>query len=564
MESHQTQPNIKAIKDMTPEELKKHKAEISRRNYYKRKDEILCRRKLSRISNGSRMLPSSSSENNRSCDWTDKEKQMIDRSNKNFSEKIYVTTRTPQFIEKERTPILKKSNGRITLLDEDPNDKFHIFTKKMCQGKKITCDDIIHTYNYLIDNDILLSNKSEIQKNIGKKKYASKFNISFKIYGTDNALDIYTNPERFYNKLVTSHLSQSSIKDYLSIFISFYKKSGDIPKSVPHLNPTIYSLQKLVPLQQIQPFQKWMKNTIKLSKENEMLRLETAPYYKWEDIQKIPAIIANHPEGNTLNGLRDQVIACFYINENVLRDNLGAIVIGDGPQKDKNKATSSSIANKPNYLDMRNNVLYMNDFKTNKQFKNFKINISPETMNLTRTYINKVEQTFGERPTYLISKNEGGMYKDGKLSSYISDMFEKYTGVKGFTINHLRHSVATFHRNSTPRIKEYIAYLLQHSYKQHIRYERHSDVHLKFPILDNVQIQTRERISISDEEDIYVGKKVAMIMHTGRLKGAILTGKIKINTDKKTKPTYKYIVMFNDRKIEPVPINLPNTDIKLM
>lgn len=543
-----------------------HNDEQSRSSYERNQLQVSKNRILERAHKGS--IIRKSTIDNPKYEWTEKELGMLRKTQENVRCKMYVPQRSNQFMERNKDRLSARTNGFVEFMTENLTNQSHLYAKNKCVGKRISVQDMIDAFSVLIDRNLLLKDKSDTQKRIGKQKYGSKISTALKIYGTDNVLDIYVYPERFFNKLTTSHLSSSSVKDYLSLFVSFYKKSSEFPSNERRITPTIRELQTMVPLLQLKPLQDGMKRTIKLSKEHEMVRLESAPSYRWADIKRIPDLIAAHPESRTVSGLRDQVIARFYIEENVLRDNLGAIVVGNREPKDK-ETTLDAIRNKPNYLNLKTGILHLNDFKTNTIFKDFKLRISDDTLRVVEEYLSKVEETTGNRPTHLITKDDGSMYKDGKLSSYISIMFKNYTKVDKIAINDLRHSVATHHRNSSQRIKEYIAYLLQHSYLQHIRYERHSDEYLEFPVNDlrssEHDFLGYEGSESTRQEQIdatYLRQKVLVVVQSGQFKGNILAGRVRLN-ESNTKDSYRYQVCFYDKKIGTLNTNLPNQHIVL-
>ncbi len=462
-------------------EQRLYNANKSRKNYEANKVDIMKRRILSRVVKGSKVYPSTIQDPKYA--WTEDELELLEKSMKN--RKDYLTVSDAR--------ILPTSDGNINfsgsenvplhLLEEhDGNREHQNITSDRVQGLQITVQDVQLAFQLMIDTGLLLKNKNEIQRKIGKERYNSRISVAMNIFGSDNVLDVYVYPEKFYNKLLLSHLKPVSTKEYVSIFISLYKKSPHLPRDMG-LNVSILDLQDKVLYSQMSILKQCMGNVIKLSKEEELVRLETATYYKWDDIMKVINVIENAFEHNptSLTLLRDLVIASFYINENVLRDNLGAILIGNDKQE---KSTDPDIiAQKYNYFDMKHKVLYLNDFKTNTQFKNFTLNISDKTLKYVQSYLKRVHEVTGEHPKYLVTKNDGTMYQDGKLSKYITDMFQRHTGAKHFTINDLRHSFSTYHRNSSLRTKERVAALLQHSFQQHVRYERHTeDKHCEFPI----------------------------------------------------------------------------------
>lgn len=462
------------------EQRRSYNANKSRKNYEANKLTIMKRRILNRVSNGSKV--NSSTLHDSKYNWTDDEMALLQKSVKNRKEFLTVTD---EKITSSEGHINFSGNDKVPIqfLTECESEQDHrSIALERVQEKHISIQDMQKAFDIMIDSDLLLKNKNDIQKKIGKERYNSRINVSMNIFGSDNILDVYVYPEQFYNKLLVSHLKPVSTKEYISLFISLYKKSTDLPRDM-NLNENILQLQNLVLYSQVNILKQCMSTVIKLSKEEELIRLETAPYYKWEDIVKVLGVIydafTNNP--NSLTILRDLVIASFYINENVLRDNLGAIILGN--EKQERSKDTDIIEKKFNYLDIKHNILYLNDFKTNVQFKNFTLNISISTMEYVKLYLKKVYEVTGMKPKYLVTKNDGTMYQDGKLSKYITDMFERYTGAQHFTINDLRHSIATHHRYSSLRTKERIAALLQHSFQQHVRYERHAEgKYCEFPI----------------------------------------------------------------------------------
>jgi len=541
-------------------EIRRKNRQKSSDSYDRNRISVAKNRIIKRAKNGG--IIRQSTIDDEKYEWTEQEKAILCKTQKNLEDVLYIPRRSDVFLGKHTDYLADKTHECVNLLQENLEGQSHLYAKRKCLGKKVNGKDMEIAFNSLVDRDILLRNKSDVQKELGKKKYASKINVILKIYGSENVLDLYVYPERLFNKLATSHLSSSSVKDYLSLLVSIYKKSSEFPANERQINPVLRQLQMMIPLMQLKPLQTSMKKTIKLSKEDEMSRLENAKSYRWEDIKKIPELIANHRfGGNSIEGLRDQVIACFYINENVLRDNLGSIVVGTNEPKDK-ESTANAIRNKQNYLNVRSGILHLNDFKTSEIFRNFKMRISDDTLKLVDKYHTKMEGVMGNRPELLIMKNDGESYKDGKLSAYISGMFKKYTKVSKFTINDLRHSVATHHRNSSQRVKEYIAYLLQHSFQQHIRYERHSDSYNDFPSFTSKRIthaNTREQ----HMDAKYLKEKVLVVMHSGRFKGMIFPGKVNLNEDPDTKDIYRYRIIFNDPKLSAFETNLPNRDVVL-
>ena len=519
-----------------------YNAEKSKRHYDKNKKDIAKRRILNRARNGSKIMKSTI--DNKEYEWTEEELEILNNSLEKKKEvKKY----------DNETNISKNNNVPIFLIPEDEfNIKGQQKTIKNVKNQKISIKQAQNAFHNMIDDNILKMDKNEIQKSIGKRQYDAKIESAMNIFGSDNILDVYINPEKFYNKLLQSHLLPISSKEYLSIFVTLYK---NIPKiSKKNIGISLYRIQKIVEEEQINTLKECMYKIIKLSKEYELIKLETSYYYKWEDILKIYDIIKQESEDNkdSIQYMRDLVIISIYVKENVLRDNLGSIIIGNKPLKE---AENEDLTIKGyNYLDLKNKILYLNDFKTSSKFKDFTLEISEDTINSIKDYLNLMKKNNNKEPKYLITKDDGSMYKNGKLTSYITDMFKRHAKVDKFSINDLRHSISTYHRDSDQRTKEELANLLQHSYLQHIRYERHSDKTYEFPIFSN-NFKTKDK---------NLNKKVKCLMQFGEFKNTKQRGVIKENFDDKRKELYPYVIKFDNSNIQDLYTALPDINIEII
>ena len=133
-------------------------------------------------------------------------------------------------------------------------------------------------------------------------------------------------------------------------------------------------------------------------------------------------------------------------------------------------------------------------------------------------------------------------------------MFKRYAKVDKFSINDLRHSISTYHRDSDQRTKEELANLLQHSYLQHIRYERHSDKTYEFPIFSN-NFKTKDK---------NLNKKVKCLLQFGEFKNTKQKGVIKENFDDKRKELYPYVIKFDNSNIQDLYTALPDINIEVL
>lgn len=509
----------------------------SKKSYLKRRDEISRRRALVRLQSGHILHPGTIKQSV----MDDDDKLLINKIEMTKVGHIFVPQRSPEFLQHYEEKISVESQGFYKLLPEDNTSTSYIYTFEKTKDLSFTLQDGFDLIDFMIGTGgRLMRDTSDVQKKIATKNYRSKLHTMMNIYGTSNLLDIYINPERFLNKIMTSHLAMVSLKSYISLIITLHKNSNDNAISGGVHNG------------QILKFKTILEGGIKFSKEQELQRLEHEPYYRWEDFKKMVRVIKEHPMHNTVQGLRDQVIISMYVNETVLRDNLGLVKIVT-TTKDL-KGNFVEALNETNYLDLQTGRMKLNDFKTSKYYKaahkkeHTVIRISKETLLLIREYIHATEIMNIHPVQYLITKNDGTPYKDGKLSSYITDMFERYTGgAKNVSINDLRHSVATHHKDSDIRIRNMISDRLHHSYAQHSRYERHSNNILRFPILQNN--------SNYDKIDPYLEENVVVIHSLQNNHKVLLFGKVTQKIDEN-----KYLIKFVNSRVRETEYVLPNTN----
>ena len=518
---------------------KLYNAEKARKSYLKNKETISKRRALVRLNQGELIHPSSIEKG----EMTKEEQDIVQQYKQKEAERLFVPTRDPTFIQQYNEGLVQQSKGFYTLIPEDTTSDDYIKSLQNTTNKSFNIEMAHQMFDKFIDSGVLMNNKSETQKDIAKKSYRSKLQTIMNIYGSNDLLHLYTNPERFLNKMMTSHVSVGSIKGYVSLLITLYKHSNE---ECP------IQLKEMVEKGQIEKLSKHVKQGIELSKEEELLRLEHEPYYVWSDIKKIVNIINNHSDKDTIDGLRDRVIINMYVKESVFRDNLGSVYVGVKPQAKEDKR---------NYLNIQTGKLTLKDFKTSQYFKGGAVHsyISPETLQLIRTYLYEMEKIMGKTAEHLIMKNDGSPYKDGKLSNYIISMFEKYAGVRNFSINDLRHSVATHHKDSPTRIKSMIAFYLHHSFEQHLMYERHSKNTLTFPVLTN---------TISTNKNSWIGERVSVITQNPSGKTIVAIGTIiKRKRDLGESNGIQkgvYTIKFNNRRFKNQDIQLPNSKVIIM
>jgi hypothetical protein len=545
-------PVKKKLSELSVEERKQYNAKLSKISYEKRKFDISNKRSLHRAADGKRVLQSTIEDENRK--WEPIEQRILLKSVENHKTGKHVPYRDETFISENKGSVDAYSDGFYTLLSEDSLSDGHVETLQNSRQKNVSVSNCHNMYEWLISNDYLLVQKNNEQKQLGINSYKSKINAIFDIYGTSNLLDVYVYTERLMNKLNTSHLSAVSIKDYSCMLLSIIKYSFDLPKDSELFGKDLPLLRNIVHETQIDKFRKYIKMGISLSKSIQKTKMNFSSYYKWVDLKKIPHLISTHRDANTLQGLRDQVIANFYINENVMRDNMGSIIVAKNDDIYDYKIG--------NILNIETNVLYLNDFKTSNvnKFKDFKIHIFQDTMDIVHKYLKEVERVTGTFPKYLITKNDGSHYKNGKLSGYIATMFNKYTGAFDLTINHLRHSVATHHMYSFLEMKIYISYLLHHSYDQHVLYERKSTNTINLPAL----VSRQDTEDTEDTEDTYIGKRIGILYDEGVKGETVITGNVVKNLGVKSDLTFMYEIEFADKNKPHIQMYLPNKKAIIM
>jgi hypothetical protein len=487
--------------EMSPNELKSYNANKSKLSYMKNKGSISNRRILARVINGHDVSTKTIRDKDRK--WSVDELNMLHKAKENRFKQLYVPQRDHTFsttyndrikeLSKSKPePDIIKDEHYYQLQKEDKQTDAFSTTKHNANGKIVTYEQCKHIFKVAIELQILAGSKHDTQKKINTLVYLSRLRVILNIFGTDNLLDLYVYPERFHNKLLTSHLDVSSVKDYVSTPVVLYNTYCKIKNSFPnHYTELNYipDLVDIVHIEQINKIKQYIKQGINLAKDNELMRVDESQYFSWNDLQWIPYIIEQYPHRNKTKWLRDRVIATFYIKQMVLRDNLGSIKISEVPIQDR----------KVNYLDISKRILYLRDYKTCKKYHEIRVRIFDDVMQKINEYISHMKPivTKAKIPDlYLITKDNGEMYSNGKLSAYINKMFQQYTGLFNFTINHLRHSFATRYKSLdryhnqygfTVRLREFFSRHMQHSSQQHDRYIRSSPGNMmRIPTVQNL------------------------------------------------------------------------------
>ena len=415
----------------------------------------------------------------------------------------------------------------------------------------ISKQDVIDAYEYMIQSNIIYDNRSMYSKQKGKQEYIRSIDRLFEALGahsfpTSNLLDVYRRPMRY--KSVTQNN-----KKWLQILFKLHNSSCNhlystrrVASGIVNLCYTVESIATYMDQFQI------LRNRDAKAEEN---RQKNAPFYDWNDIMRIPPLI----KGNSIQANRDRIIMRLYIVENVVRDNFGMLRIVDKRVLDDR---AHRIDYNLIYKDPRTNgyVIRLYDYKNVRHRGGFKIRLHDETNQLIDLYLGQMRDKLrpsGVELRYLITKNNGEMYQDGKLSRYIIDMFKRYTGAKNLGINELRHSVATYYKNQPQEFKARLAGKMQHSLTQHEKYERYSNKVIKLPVFHGSDSGAEVA------EDPFVGRTIKIL--NGR---TVHSGTIRKSTNDESTKEYK--VVFDDPDMAPryytstdIALRLETDDISL-
>jgi hypothetical protein len=361
----------------------------------------------------------------------------------------------------------------------------------------ITMNDVIKTYRYMIFNDIMYENRNNHSKNKGFKDYKTVIEKFFWLmsqhkFKTNNLLDVYKYPKRYDDITNNKKILQILYKLYTLSHKGKFP-SNKISKSVVNLSENINNIKEFMTT-----YSKFQDK----DKKSEEERMRNAPYYDWAEIKRIPSLI----KGDSIRELRDMILIRIYVEENVVRDNLGLLRILK--TKPSNKVDY-------NYIYKKQNGRYeiiLNDYKNVSFRGSYNIEVHTDLSTLIDTLIQKMNANLKDTSLeYLFSKDDGTPYNEGSLSSYIIRMFKRYTRARGLGINQLRHSVATYYKNESDDFKAELAHKMQHSLTQHKKYERHSNKVIKLPIFNPVKLDKKmigKRVSVLINEGKYINQRL--------------------------------------------------------
>ena len=537
----------------TKAQAKLYNANKARLSYEKNKEKIAQRRLLKRIQNGAKLNDDTINELHE-LGLPKRQVNKIKRDQKTLRKDVHkVASPSQTYIQEHQDHVKAVTNDALQFMEIDRTSEGYMLTKEQCKDHVLTsemCGEMLSffmTPARLLMDKSLMESRSESQKQIMRKSYLSKIDTIMAVYGTRNLLDVYINIEDLNNRLLSSErIALHSVKGYFSILVTLYKhaaKRSDYPN---HL----IDMKNLIHIDQMKKLTELTKSGNVHSKQVEEDRVYSDECYRWDDFKAVcKYVIKRH--GDTVQGLRDAVILQFYIHEQVLRDNLGNVKIIHAPPSNEELSLH-------NMFDINHGVFYLNKYKTLKKYESRKIYVFEDTLALIRKYHDVMTTRNGAAPTYLISKDDGTMYKNGLLSGYIASIMNTYTGADDVSINSIRHSFATFtkHMMENHFFESYIATsLLLHTVKQNKMYHRQHANYKSFPNTFKADSSTRDpylgqRCLYHRLDENHVGARVMLIGHITNKS----TDDPPVYTIVYKDPVYKHIVDYVKLPSDPIHI----------
>lgn len=143
--------------------------------------------------------------------------------------------------------------------------------------------------------------------------------------------------------------------------------------------------------------------------------------------------------------IRDKILYNLYKNL-PLRDDFGNVKFLEEDLK------ADEIVN---YYNIKTNKLHIRDYKSNAQYGNKVYDIP--------AYLIPLIQKQASKNKYLITRDNGELYKNGKLTDYIRKNSKNYFG-KSITIDDIRHSIVAYYdENKSQAKRRQLAQIMLHS-----------------------------------------------------------------------------------------------------
>jgi hypothetical protein len=389
--------------------------------------------------------------------------------------------------------------------------------------------------SYLINSNKLVIDRNSTIKNDNIKRYHNDLKRLFVDLDLVDFIDLFRYPGKYVNIIqeVKKHKTVNWMI-YL-IYNVFYKHSCRENFD----NNLLKHICEYVPEESADIFGNYWQILSLENKSKQQYNVNNSAYYDWDTILRIYDII---PNIDNLENLKDKIIVYIYTKENVLRDDLGSVEFKSEKQ---NKVNYNYIYKKIN----SKYVLSINNFKNVKFRFSKDITLSSSINKVIDKYIEVYKKKFKKHPKFLITQKDGKPYSSGKIGGYITSMFKRLTGASNLGINHLRHSFATYYKDSDLTTKSEKAKMMQHNLEQHILYERHSNKIIPIPYFDN---------EIDESTDLYIGKKVTVKINNKKSKfyNKILNGTV-YKTITKEYDEFPYTIVFVEKEPKYV-CSLPN------
>ena len=494
------------------ERKRQYNAEKSKRSYLKKKEQLLKTRILRRVGLGGAVNENTVA--NANGRFTEEEMKMLLQSKTNAAKARFVPVVTDAFADTHNADLIATSDGHFEFVAEDTSSEGYLITKERCANKTMTLDDAKRILRTVVKSPVrtLMKIATAKQREIAFNGYVSKLKIILEICGTNNLLDVYTNLDRFHNRLMASHIKPGSVKAYFSVLATLYR-----PEVTGALGADRFvKLTDLIHEDQAAKLTAYVNKGVKLSKDQAQIRTTEDICYDWNDFKKMLEVVRSHPERDTIRGMRDQLILHMYVYELVLRDDLGNVLIRrNTTKKDKKPMSDFEYSAQPNYVNLRTGKLCLYHYKTAKKFnlldyenealyRPFETVLFEDTMKLITDFVRKREEVTKKKVTYLIAKDDETLYKNGKLSGYIMDLFKRYTtphdarvtaNPLDISINTMRHSFVSRVRGA-PNGMQYTAFLvdmMKHTYETDAEYVRKS---APVSFLDQTSIHVPTSLSV--------------------------------------------------------------------
>ncbi len=497
-----TQPSV---------DVKSKNAEKSRKSYDKNKIVIAKQRILKRVADGKRVKRSTLFDDK--YNWTDEQKQSIETSL--MSHGLVVNTNLATVVDEIVKDIINESeekadaqavqkevniNTPYSIADFNKytatamltiNDIKDFYANLMCNRFTSTGSDGQGTNAFEI-NPLLKDNKGFYANNTWAD-YNNKINKFFKavkeVHDSDNLYDFMRSPAPVIEKIKQYHNNKPGYADTVAKISGFISKCQNVLPADPFKRQLFINAKRVFP-ENVLTFctsfaTKIPDETMSIIRDQTVTagakektakileERETMEYYDFDCLINANSHIAA-TEPNNRHGLQTKLLSELYIRNLPGRDDFGKlVVINQPPPAMKEKAKKQQ-----NYYDTSTGTIYIRDHKTAEFYPEIIKKVTPEAKLLAEKYL----ATFDTPPKYLIVKDDGTTYHEGRLSKIIVQMFDRTIGIP-LTINDIRHSAITYYHKkyaNSVADEERLARDMGHSMETHCKYLRESDKVIKW------------------------------------------------------------------------------------